>query len=230
MVAVNGIYRLAVIGTVAGQQHVHTLHFRSTLDPDSLSASEEQWQQELIDAWQGAPRTAYRGIFYTVHNPCEQYQVRKVCGSLPLPAGVDEAEAGGSTAGTMPGGSSITAPWLAQNVTWRTGNAGRSYRGRSYIGGLDENDITGAVVAPARVTLLATYCTALKTAFVDPGDLDTPYKLFVFSRVLAEGKPATPDKPAVPPVECQQAGADVRSFQTRTALATMKSRKAGSGV
>jgi hypothetical protein len=220
MVAANGIYKLAVIGTVQGQQHVHTLHFRSTTDPDGLARAEDDWQSNLINLWQGAPMTAYRAIFYTADSPVQQYQVRKVCGSLPLPAGVDEAEAAGSILGTRTGGTQPLAPWLAQVVTIRSALAGRRYRGRNFLGGLDENDVGGAVISVGRTNLVDAYYNALVAAFITPLEVDVEARLFVYSRVQS----------GVPGTQCQNAGSDARGYQSRTALATMKSRKAGSGI
>lgn len=220
MVAVNGIYRLAVIGTVLGQQHIHTLHFRSTAAGNAVAMDEATYQQGIIDDWQAAARTQYRGMFYSIANPCESYQVRKVCGSLPLPAGVDEAEAGGSTAGGLGASTAPGPPWLANNVTWRTALAGRSFRGRSFFGGLDEQDFAGAVIQANRLNPTNTYCTALITAFVTPLETAVNQKLFVFSL----------KRSGMVGVACQDAGSDVKSFQARTALASMKSRKAGHGI
>jgi len=227
VVAVNGIYRLVVQGTCAGQMHIHSLHFRSTVDPDGLAQSEADYQQGLIDSWQSVARTTYRAIFYTGDSPCQLYRVRKVCGSVPLPAGPDEAEVVGSILGTTPPGSDICAPWLANNVTWRTGFGGKSYRGRSYFGGLQESDLTQALVGGTRLTRTTAYLDALVTAYVTPADADTPYRLFVFSPTLANGKPDA--DPPVAPVSCQNAGGDVTRYQVRDQLASMKSRKAGHG-
>jgi hypothetical protein len=224
---VNGIYRLSIEGTAYGQMHVHTLHFRSTVDPDGLAMSENAYQQGLIDSWQSLARTLYRGIFNTAVSACQLYRVRKVCGSVPLPAGIDEAEVAGSILGTISPGSAEEAPWLCNNVTWRTGFSGKSYRGRSFFGGMLVADHAGGTVSGGRITNTAAYCTALITNYVTPADVDTPYRLFVYSRTLAVGKPDA--DPPVAPVACQLAGGDVTTFQTRTALASMKTRKAGSG-
>ncbi len=112
--------------------------------------------------------------------------------------------------------------------TLRTGFAGRSYRGRNFIGGLHENWVLGATVQGGRVTAQQAYYTALKTAYVTPDELSTEAKLFVFSRLLASGQPDA--DPPVAPVSCQNAGANVLSTVTKTTLATMKTRKAGSGL
>jgi hypothetical protein len=224
VVAANGIYKLAVIGTVHGQQHIHTMHFRSTLDPDGLLKEEDVWMTDLIATWSAAPQTAYRACFPTSTTPVQSYQVRKVCGSVPLPAGIDAGAAGGGVPGTGTGGLGLgdaAAPWLASVVTERTGLAGRRYRGRFFLGGLTEGVLTGAVVGVDRTNPTTAYCAALTAAFITPTETSTDAKLFVYSRVQALEFPGG---------TCQSFGADVRSFQVRDQLASMKSRKAGSGI
>ena len=224
MVAANGIYKLAVIGTVAGQQHIHTLHFRATTDPDGVLMDEDTWQTDLVNQWRTAAGVQYRALFHTTALPVQSHQVRKVCGSVPLPAGVDVAEPGATSAGTGSSSeynSEALAPWLATVTTHRTALAGRRYRGRSFIGGLHEASVIGAVVQAVRITTLTAYYDALRAAFITPLEVDTPRKLFVYSKRQIELFPSTP---------CQNSGADVRTFQVRDQLATMKSRKAGSGI
>lgn len=220
MVAVNGIYRLSILGTSLGQQHVVTHHFRSTLAGNAVALSEPAFQQALIDSWQANARTEYRAVFSSSDSPCQLYQVRKVCGALPLPAGIDETESAGSIAGTASKTGEALMPWLAQNVTWRTANAGRSYRGRTYFGGLWEQDTAVATVGAGRMNSVAAYCAKLKVTYIDPLETAVDWKLFVFSRVLS----------VRPGFECHQAGADVTNYQTRDQVASMKSRKAGSGL
>lgn len=228
MVAANGIYSLAVIGTVTGEMHVHTLHFRSTVDPDGLAMSEDAYMQGLIDSWQASCATSYRSCFNSAMSPVQNFRARKVCGSLPLPGGVDEAQAGGSTAGTGSGnewtmgglGSPVSA-WLATVTTLRTAYAGRSYRGRYYLGGLVQQGILiDDYVGPGRVANEGAYAAALLATYVTPADVDSPYSLFVWSRTLS----------ALPGSQCQTSGADVTTLTPRFKLATMKSRKPGSGL
>lgn len=224
MPAANGIYKIAVIGTVAGQRHIHTLHFRSTLAGSAVGMAEDVYLADLLSTWQTGCRTAYRAVFSTSHAPVQQYQIRKVCGGVPLPAGSDVAESAGNQGGTINtgavGGGEEAAPWLASVVTERTALAGRRYRGRFFLGGLYEGFIQGADVVSTRVSTVQAYADALVATFVTPLETTVNGKLFVFSRTQS----------LVPGTQCQQAGADVRSLQPRTTLATMKSRKAGSGI
>lgn len=221
MVAANGIYKLAVIGTVYGQQHIHTLHFRSTLAGSSVGMAEDVWMADLISSFQGAPTTAYRALFPLGSTPVELFQVRKVCGSTPLPAGVDQAQPGAASGGTVnPGASEPLAPWLASVTTVRTALAGRRNRGRFFIGGMLENQVNGALLLAPILDALTAYADALRAAYVAPLETAVNRKAFVYSRTQA----------GVVGTACQNAGADVTSYQVRNQLATMKSRKAGSGI
>lgn len=225
MVAPNGIYKLAVIGTVAGQSHVHTLHFRSTISTAIDPWDEDAAQADLLSAWQTGCRTAYRGIFTTDHTPIQTYQIRKVCGTPPLPAGLDASETGpnsvGSINGAAVGAGEAMAPWLANVVTERTSLAGRRYRGRFFLGGLYEGFVAGSAIGAGRLTPTQVYADALVATFVTPPDTTKEWALFVYSLKQAKEFPATP---------CQNTGANVRTLQVQGALASMKSRKAGSGI
>ena len=221
MVAVNCIYRLSIIGTVCGQQHVHSLHFRSTAASSVDPYTEDAYQTALLNAWKTASKTAYKAMFSSNWFPCQTYQVRKVCGSLPLPGGVDASETVAESQGTRPqSGESDLAPWLAQNCTWRTRYAGRRYRGRSFFGGLYESDVAGALINGPRATSMPAYLTTLVTAFVTPGELTKEFSLFLWSRVQNQE----------PGMQCHQSGGDIISYQVRDQLARMTSRKAGSGI
>jgi hypothetical protein len=48
-------------------------------------------------------------------------------------------------------------------VSWKTGLSGRSYHGRSYIGGLVDNDMVGSVITSANLTLLSNWAQAMIT-------------------------------------------------------------------
>ena len=224
MVAVNGIYKLSVIGTISGQQHVHTLHFRSTAAGNSVGFTEPAWMQDLLTTFQASCQAPYLQMFGGVDTPISLFQVRKVCGSVPLPAGLDAAPAGGAKVGTGVAGEfngDKQPPWLAAVVTTRTALSGRRNRGRFFLGGLYESMSAGSTLTTTRQTAIQAYVNALNTAYVAPLETAKNSALFVFSKTQSKLEPATP---------CQNCGADVVSFQVRDQLATMKSRKAGSGI
>lgn len=81
--------------------------------------------------------------------------------------------AGGNTAPSLPGSVAIA-------VSFRTGLAGRSYRGRNYLSGLVEAGVTGN-------TLADVTRTAITTAYAELLDVlsDTDFVWGVVSRVTA---------------------------------------------
>jgi len=93
------------------------------------------------------------------------------------------------------------------------------YGANLYGANLYGANLDGAVLHADRLTPTGVYCAKLVATYVTPIDTLINARLFVFSPTLAtrDAKPY------------QEAGGDVTTYQVRTALATMKSRKAGSG-
>ena len=208
--AVNDTVLLQVQGIVHGQQHIHTLHFRF----QELTATE----QGLIDAWQASCRTSYRTIFHTTDNPVQILRASQVCGSLPLRAPAEEAEIVGNQPGTSADTGEPTPSWLSEVVSVRTALAGRSRRGRFYVGGLREGWINGNNVEAVRRARTQAYADALLATFGTTGTA-TAYKLAVHSRKLAD----------VPGTQCQDSSALVTGLLVRTPIGSTRSRKPGSG-
>jgi hypothetical protein len=209
--AINDTTLLTVKGSVFGQDHVHTLHFRSI----DIGASE----QDLIDAWQAGCRTSYRAIFSTGEFPCQTYTARQVCGSVPLRAPVEETETTPLSEGTKTGATGAMPPWIAGVVSVRTAFAGRSRRGRFYLGGMAESEQELAVITSGRLALQQAYIDDLISEFVFPAGAGG-WTLVVHSHKLA----------AVPGTDCEDSSTLVTGFLNRSAVATMKSRKAGHGT
>lgn len=208
--AVNDTVQLSVKGKVIGQDHVHTLHFRF----QDLLATE----QGLIDAWQASCRTAYRGLFKSPDEPVQLITAQQVCGAVPLRAIVEETEVVGSRVGTLASGSDFAPPHEAAVVSIRTGLSGKSRRGRSYIGGLLDDNMSSGVLAAPYIALLNTYYAALLATF-GVGGTSGSYLWAIHSRTLA----------AVPGTQCQDSSALVSTFIIRSEVGTMRSRKIGHG-
>lgn len=217
--AINDTMALAVKGVVGGQDHVHTLHFRvKTALPT---------EADLIAAWEANCGATYRSLFIANDSPVQLISAAHVCGTLPLRATAELAPAspvGTRIAGTGVAGSERAPSWLAQVVSVRTASAGRSRRGRFYVGGLLEYDINGndlsinVNTSPPRWAAIADYIANLMTAFVTlPSPTD--FTLVVHSHKLA----------AVPGTQCQDSSTPVTGMIRRLAIGSMKSRKPGSG-
>jgi len=210
--AVNDTAQLAVKGTVLGQTHVHTLHFRNI---DGLAT-----EQAIIDAWQTNARTAYRNMFDNSDTPVDLITARQICGTVPLRAPVEEVEVAPNRVGGADFTTDPMAPWLAGIVSVRTSSAGRSRRGRFYIGGLYESEVNGAQLVANHIARLQAYVDALVTNFVTPATPASGWKLVVHSRKLA----------AVPGTQCQNSSTFVAGMIVRADMGSMRSRKAGSGT
>ena len=192
--------------------HIHTLHFRL-----GVAATE----QGLIDAWQAGARAQYRAMFQSTDSPCQTYRAAQVCGSLPLRAPTEETEVAPNIVGTQGFASDSSPTWLARVVSERTALAGRSRRGRFYIGGLYESQHSGNNLTAGDLALVQAYIDALMAAFVTgvtPGA--DAYALVVHSPTLA----------AVPATNCQDSSTPVTGMIARSRVGSMKSRKPGSGT
>lgn len=88
------------------------------------------------------------------------------------PTGIQRGNLGGDP---LPGQNSMC-------VSWRTSAGGRSYRGRTYIGPLSEQQINGNYAGSGYMTLLASWASSMLTARPTGG-----WRLAVGSRKLHVG-------------------------------------------
>lgn len=209
--AINDTAQLTVKGTVAGQTHVHTLHFR-LMDPVLA-------EQDLINLWQANCRTEYRTLFVNVDEPCQTYRAAQVCGSIPLRAPVEEEEVAPNRVGVnAPSGDRLPS-WLAAVSSVKTALAGRSRRGRYFIGGLYEVQAAGNDISTAHQAGVQAYGTKLIATFGAGGTEAGKFRLVVHSRTLA-----------VPGVLCENSSTLVQAITAKLPMGSMKSRKPGSGT
>lgn len=213
--SVNDTVQLAVKGIVGGQTHIHTLHFRYI---DVLSTD-----SDLVADFQANALAEFRQCFSTADLPAQLITASQVCGGIPLRAPAEATPA--APAGTRDSSAigDRLPSWLATITSERTALAGRSRRGRFYMGGMweadtDGNNLTdGTNRAKNYVTL---YAAKLMARYVTDGAGKSPrYTLAIHSRVLA-----------LPGVNCQDSSTLVNGLIVRTAVASMKSRKPGSGT
>jgi hypothetical protein len=214
---INDTLQLSVSGFVTGQRHVHTLHFRLTDAGGSDLAVAQDYETNILPA--------YKGIFKTFDLPAQQIAVRQICGTVPLRAAAEVTPA--SSAGTRTSGNFTQAQpsWLASQWSVRTALGGRSRRGRNYFGGLDEWDTDGnnLVTNPADTAnayaRVVAYRDALFARYGVGGTQQGSILLVVHSHKLS----------LVPNQQCQNSSTPVTGIIVRQAIASMKSRKPGSG-
>lgn len=207
--AINDTFALTVKGTVTTQQHIHTLHFRA-LDPLVDEGM-------LIDAWVSACGTAYRAQFSNGQLPVEVIRAAKVCGSVPLPAPVEESMAGAARQGTRGAETNYAPSFIAAVAIERGTIAGRSRSGRYFIGGALTNDFNVNQWAGGYKSILDAYAAALTAEFVG-SELDGPWQLVTHSRKLA-----------LAGAGCEASATPVASVVVSNNVTTMRSRKTGHG-
>lgn len=208
--AVNDTSELIVRGSLSVnselQTYVHTLHFRHLSIPVGVSP-----EPILIDRWQAIAQTAWRAAHTSAYN-LDEIVCRQVCGSIPLRAPAVEGVGLAGTRATP--ASQALAHWLSSVVTEYSDLAGRSRRGRYFVSGAHEEDLSGNSYTSGYLALVTAYNTALLGGF-GPSGSDTDFRLVVHSRKLA----------ANPGTACQDASRIVTQLVTRTRLTTQRSRR-----
>lgn len=207
---IGDVWQVQARGTVLGQQHIHTLHFR---DITGLAAP-----TAIVTVWQATCRTAFRNCFENTDLVLQDYVIRQVCGTPPLAASAAATEPGATQAGTRTSGSDTEPSWLARVISWRTAFSGRRFRGRSYLGGLRESWLSGNNLVGGETALLDAYVTAFLGAFGPTGS-STDWRGVVYSQVARDGG-----------ATCVTAGSQITGAISRLAVASMKSRKPGHGI
>lgn len=172
--AVPNTAEVDIRGTYFGQQVENTLYFTKDTpfimaDLNDLAALVRSWYFEEVLPMQSSGYT-FREVF------------AKGLDSVDSPSATDIAEsgtAGGNSSPGMPGNVSIA-------ISFRTGLAGRSFRGRNYFIGLAEEEVTGNTVSSSQGTALQAAYNALLTVLSD-----TDFVWAVVSRVTAGAPRAT---------------------------------------
>lgn len=134
--ALNDVYELAIVNNFNGlTEMIVTQHYRVT--PISLTDSAE----DLVAGWQATVRESYLNLL-SARMEISLIRCKKV-----LPTGPEQVETGDGSNGTLPESTGdISSFILAPIISWRTGFAGRSNRGRTYLVCPTENYIVDGKV------------------------------------------------------------------------------------
>lgn len=208
--AVNSTYSLYVQGFVGYVQHIHTLHFRSnTLDGTA---------QDLITDWRANAEAAYRACFHNSQQPVQLIRAAEICGTVPLPAPVENAVTGAAANGTRTTTGDGHPSFIACHVAEKGALAGKSRQGRFFLGGLFESDTTYNDLNAPYLAAVQGYIDALMANYVTPAIAD--WHLVVHSRKLAD----------VPGTACNVSSSRVANLIASVKVTTMRSRKEGHGL
>lgn len=177
--ATGDIYKLTVIGRSPLQnQLVNTFHFRALQDTVLDTQTED-----LIQAFHSPnPWDSYRACFGNSIG-LDRIEARQVNGPALEFAELSIVETGAGGAGDhLPN-------QCAAVISWRTGNIGRSFRGRTYVfPTLETNQANGQWVA-GYLTALGTF--ANNALVIGDGVLEATYELVIWS-TISNGAPRVP--------------------------------------
>lgn len=153
------VARLSVEGLLFNNQVVNIHHFECRVD-GNLANVTEAILNNLISAWREECESLYLAPL------SQQYSLRKLTArSVVAPVLIAEytysnPPVGGQTIDSM-------ANQVAAIISWRTGIAGRRYRGRTYVSGLPEQAMTGGQIEQGTLNALTLYANEL--AVMDDG-------------------------------------------------------------
>jgi len=199
------VYKLAVQSNFTGtDQIVNVFHYRQTDDSGPISNK----ALALITAWETDAKAEYLACLSS-RITLEKLEAKGVNGST------EESEVNATDNGT--GGAGDIVPLTsAPLISWRTGEAGRRKRGRSYMPPIEEalqdagNLTSGAVDTYEDFTAVATE--------ISTGDGDD-FEMVIYS---PEDLTATPPRPGT--LITKVTGAIVQSV-----MGTQRRRRQGSG-
>lgn len=175
-------YRLAVESTFGGDTYVNIFHYSQYLannPPTSPNA------QGVIYYWNQTPTGSIVLNNYKLCIPFVVTVARLFCINQSDPS--DFAELTVNASGGD-GAGEICPPQCTTVTTWRTGNPGRSFRGRTFLGPIREGRNTSGVID-------ANIKTAIQALWLNHeywfNGSNSPYRHVIYSRKLNVWTPTT---------------------------------------
>jgi hypothetical protein len=185
------IAQLSLLGSAEGQQIVNVYHFQATVAGEALMISDSVAQTmatTLATDWLTACKVQW------LQNHPAGYSLNQVTAQvLERPGNVDHrlvatiTTTGLPSPGTMPNSTPIDDLTTCAVIRWRTPIAGRSHRGRTYIGPVtDAWSSQGRIATPGGESYtfpqrLAQHIADM-LAFAGPAGSDTAWNHTIYSR------------------------------------------------
>jgi len=178
------LWELSLKGHYLQQLHVMTHHF------EAIAANEGQFPDDaskiaqgsiIIDAWEAACLSQFRSMknvsFVLTDATCQVLQVRGFSDHRLV--GVQKNY---NLGGTAPVGAAGQPGTLAGIIRWTTNIAGRSHRGRSYVGGMPAEWTVNGGLDTNGQTALNNYANAMVGTFKPPGPNSASAFFTIYSR------------------------------------------------
>lgn len=179
--AIDDIYRLSVQWEQRAtlDDAVNVFHFKQ-LNATVFDTPGE----DLVQAFQGEAEERYTALVTDLY-AIKRYSVRKI-------GGVDEEyDLGVNVEGTLGAGTGMLPAQVAAIISWRTGLAGRSHRGRTYLPPANESSIASGVYESSYLIVMGQFASLVLGMASHIGVAYGQYQVGVYSPTLEEFFPYT---------------------------------------
>lgn len=171
------VFQLSLIGSSNGQSIVNVHHFQATPANEALLLNDGLAQtsaQALVNDWQANLQTLWLACHLATYS-----LVRRRVQVLERPANVSHRLVAIDDTDSLPAAGTFDpsqgAVGLQEDQTaaavirWATAVAGRSHRGRSYVGPISSGQIDNGVIAATAITAINAYAQAMITRYTGAG-------------------------------------------------------------
>lgn len=176
--AVGQVYRLSVVGGALDQTIVNTFHFLQTGTPGGGRSPAD----DILFRWTAGP-TGSPNQNYALMLPSSYLGRELVVLNTADP--LDNSSQQNAIPGGRGGGQHLP-PQCCGLLSLETQGRGRSFRGRTYIGPVLEQDQDAGTITTTYSDALARFAQSVATSYNS-----TPWAWVVYSRKLRSGQPVT---------------------------------------
>lgn len=186
------ICQLSIIGTAFGVQVVNVHHFEASADDEADFTNDQVAQAAgltLLNGWVTGVKDEYLGCVSTDYTMVSlRAQILERPGLVEHRLTPSEVPTSGTGTGGQALGTAEDAV-VSGVIRWRTPQAGKSHRGRNYMGPLAQAWRENGRLSSAAVTALTAYKEAMVTAYGQTSPIPrTSWCLTVYSRPYNEGE------------------------------------------
>jgi hypothetical protein len=185
------IFQITILGRCEGQSIVNTLHFEATAVQEALYLDDALAQADagaLVDDWLANMMTPWRAVHgnsYTVAQV--NCQVLERPGTFRHKLTTVERPLSSANAGTINEalGRNLTASVVTR---WRTPVAGKSHRGRMYIGPIPADLVSSGTMSGSTFTTYKAFGDAQVARYVGTASPASKWQQTIYSRPYNEGE------------------------------------------
>jgi hypothetical protein len=186
----RSLCQLTIVAASDMSMIVNTHHFEASTAQETAMINDQtavDWSAEVVDYWIAQCKTSWLACHSTdyimsmvkcqVLERPNQFRHKLTSVERPLTT---------ANAGTV--AFTTNAMQVAAVIKWRTPQAGKSSRGRTYVGPITENWMVNGTVAPTGVTAIKAYADKMIAEWGPSGVRATEERLTVYSRPYNQGE------------------------------------------